>query len=358
MAITAQNTSISAGSAAAAGITAQTALRDALVAHSSGAWTIEDEFDSSGAAVHWVVLKCATAISGVGFDFRVVIGRLVSTGAICVLVGETYVIGTKTLSVFAPATTSSTANILADGSFSGASTTAVATYVLGTTLPGNSANGPVGVSIAQAATERLATFVEKDYAILSVNGTFMYVGALTDLIIPITGLTAAVPVGCMQLDQVNPGGQGFGGLTRHPIAAADAPMAIPYSHALLPFMVSPNYMPVVSGNPNAVLGATYGYKDRFQNNRVSASEILATMYAPFYGNNANSRADKTGALRGKFKGIRWTTIPTAAVVYDTILVDAKKSVIAVVQSGSLSTPFVVPSTQLAKPGIVIDTGAP
>lgn len=182
MAIEHQNISIGTASAALSGAAAQDAWRDALVGHISGAWTVVEEFDASG--FHWVVVKNTTSVSGAGVDFYVCIGREVATGILGCMVGELYDSATNILSKYAPRS-GQDGYILADGSYGHAG---AQSWTLAGALPDNFNSYPFFQKITQAATERLFTSVEADYAILNVNNETMYVGAITDLIIPATGL--------------------------------------------------------------------------------------------------------------------------------------------------------------------------
>lgn len=354
MAITYQSTSISAANAAAAGTAAQNAIRDALVAHPSGAWTLVEEFDSASLTVHWTVLKCDKTLSGVELDFFVCIGRVAATGQLTMMVGEVYTVATHTLSTFAPNPSGSPSSnsILADFSY-GQGGGSVATFALGTAFP-NSTGQPVAPVNTPAATMRFVTSVEKDYAIVNLNGTLFYVGALIDLIVPIPGLVAATPVGCFDL--LNSSYGLFGALTRHPIDVALAPFQVAYAHAIKPVTI--NMMAAVERQ--ALDTAVYLNPDRFQGNRVAASELAAIMAAADVGSGPASTASKTGALRGKFKNLRVATYPQAAVTYDTIVVDARKHIIMLDKGSfsSYSSEFVAPYNNSAqvKVGFVVDTG--
>lgn len=357
MAIAYQSTSVSGASAAATGATAQSAVRDALVGHASGAWTLVEEFDSAGSTIHWVVLKCSTVVSGVGFDFYVVIGRIAATGQICMMVGEGYTLATHTLGTFAPLTNSSPPSntILADFSYAVGGTGVTASFTLGTSFP-TLVSTPLAPVNTPATTMRFLSFVEKDYAIFNIASTVFYIGAMTDLITPIAGLVAATPVGIAEL--FNGVAPAFGALTRHPIAAADAPMAVPYPHSLWPVMGNLNLAAI---QRQALDTAIYLNGDRFQGNRVAASEIAVLMYGAATNQNVNNTAAKLGALRGKFKGFRITTFPIGAVIYDTVVVDGRKHTILkdlgslAAQTNEFFLPFSY-NTQV-KVGYVFDTGA-
>src|SRR5881394_2765365 len=183
MAIEHQNISIGTASAALSGAAAQDAWRDALLDHISGAWTLVEEFDSAGATHHWVVVKNTTSVSGGGVDFYVCIGREVATGILGCMVGELYDATTNTLNKYAPRC-SSDGTILAGGDYGhpGAQS-----WVLAAALPDNFNSYPFFQKITQAATERLFTSVEADYAVLNVNNDSIYIGSITDLIVPQTG---------------------------------------------------------------------------------------------------------------------------------------------------------------------------
>lgn len=362
MAIAYQNTSVSAASAVLAGTAAQTAIRDALVAHASGAWTLVEEFDSAGATVHWVVVKCATAQSAVGFDFFVAIGRLTATGQLCLMVGETYVpTTTHTLGTVVPFSSSfSNGNTInSDGSWTaGAAGGAATTVVLGATFPTQSSGNVFAPVDTAAATMRFITTVEKEYAIVHLNSTSWYIGALTDLIVPSAGLVAATPVGLFDLWQTQ--AQNFGGLTRHPIAAADAPFTVGYSHCCVPFLHTQGaWMTPIQ--QQAIGTAIYGYGDRLQGPRVSAAELAALFYGGVQNLSTGNTTAKLGVVRAKFKGLRFTTFPFGAVAYDTVLVDAKKHAVlkdqgAVGGGGQFVNPVNYATT--TKFGYVVDSGAP
>lgn len=360
MALTHQNTSIGAATAALAAAAAQTAWRDALTGHPSGAWTLADEFDSAGGTVHWVVVKNSTAISGVGADFYVCIGRVVATGIMGACVGEVYSSGTKILSKFAPYTVSGASGqyIQADGSFGTVSGT-TANFTLSTALP--SASGqPICAAAPSAATARLVTSVEKEYAILGWNVTFQYVGGLVDLITPKAGLVATPAIACVNLLDSSPGS--FGSITNHPIAAADAPYNCGFAHALTPVYSANQYFEIINMQSQALELSVYSHGDRYQNDRVSASELAGIMHIALAG-STGAKTDKTGALRAKFRGLRWTTGPFAATGYDNISVDGKKHMVLLTLTniGSLSSyaAFATPNGEtnsVLKPMLVFDTG--
>lgn len=356
MAIAFQSTSISAASAAAAGVAAQSAIRDALVAHASGAWTLVEEFDSAGSTVHWVVLKNSAAISGNGVDFYLVIGRMASTGQLCMMLGEVYTSATDTLSVLVPLANNNgsggtSQTILADFSYAAGAAATPASFALGTTFP-SSSPGPLAPVNTAAATMRFVTMIEKEYAIIHLNTTAWYIGALTDLIVPATGLVAATPIGLCDL--FNLGIASFGALTRHPIDAALAPMQAAYTHSLQPLN---NNMALIQRQ--AVDTAIYLHPDRFQGNRVAASELAAIMQGGAAGTGVNNTPAKLGALRGKFKGLRLATYPSAVALYDTIVVDGRKHIVlndrGLIQS---SSEFVLPvgANTATRYGFACDTG--
>lgn len=350
MAIVYQSTSVSDATAAAAGILAQNAIRDALLAHPSGAWTLEEEFDAGG-LLHWTVLKNADSLSDVGFDFYVCIGRVIASGQLGVCLGELYTASTNTLSIFAPRSAQYYQNsILADFSYSTGGG-APATFTLGSSLP-NTDTQPLCGTPTPAPTMRFISIVEKDYAMFLVNNMLYYVGALIDDIVPASGLDAATPVGCFNVFDGQPGT--FGGLTRHPIDPTLAPLAVTYAHSLMPLNIGAH----VLAERQAMGTAVWTHPDRFQGGRVAASEFSAIMAAGASGGNANNGGEKTGVMRGRFNNIRYTTFPAAAAIFDTIVVDGRKHVI-MADHGQMDGTFITPYNYNAgtiKRGIVCDTG--
>lgn len=350
MAIVYQSTSVSDVSAAAAGILAQNAIRDALLAHPSGAWTLEEEFDAGG-LLHWTVLKNSDSLSDVGFDFYVCIGRVIATGQLGVCLGELYTASTNTLSVFAPRSGLYYQNsILADFSYSTGGGTP-ASFTLGSSLP-NTDTQPLCGTPTPAATMRFISIVEKDYAMFLVNNMLFYVGALFDDIVPVSGLDAAVPVGCFNVFDGNIGT--FGGLTRHPIDPTLAPMAASYVHSLMPLNIGAH----VLVERQAMGTAVWTHPDRFQGGRVAASEFYAIMAAGTQGGNVNNAGEKTGVIRGRFKNLRYTTFPWAATVFDTIVVDGRKHVV-MSDHGGMDGTFITPynyNASVIRRGLVCDTG--
>lgn len=358
MAIEHQNISVSEVDAATAGATAQAAWRDALLDHASGAWTLEEEFDSAGATHHWVVVKNDHTISGGDTDFYVCIGREASTGIMGCMVGEVYTAGSNTLDKVAPLSNGS-GYILTDGSYGGGSSTVSVTWVLAAALPDNFNTYPNFQKISQVSTERLFTSVEGNFAVLNVNGKTMYIGYLTDLIVPKTGLVATHAIGCFSLENENAGE--FGGVTNHPVASADLPISVNSPHAALA-ICNGTYFNAVAIQDQALMTALYGYADRYQNDLVAASEVAALMAAGYQGTSAGNRGDKMGVVRAKFKGLRMTTGPLAAVAYDNVDVDGNKHVI-IKAFASMTTlgPYVNPATPkdygtTVKPLLVMDTG--
>src|SRR5213080_1652008 len=171
MALAFQSTSVSDADAPSAAILAQSAIRDALLAHVSGAWTLVEEFTSAGGATHWVVVKNDHTISGNAFDFYFVIGRDVASGQIRMFLGEVYTTATHTLSAYAPWASGSPSQnqILADFTYSKNSDGSTASYVLGAAMP-NGTQQPYTTAPAPLSTMRFISIVEKDYAIIHVNG--------------------------------------------------------------------------------------------------------------------------------------------------------------------------------------------
>lgn len=356
MAIAFQSTSISGASAAAAGITAQSAIRDALIDHASGAWTSVEEFDSSGTTIHWVVLKNDKTISLNSADFYLIIGRTVATGQLCFMLGEVYNSGTHTLSSLVPyASSGSTGNtILSDFAWAESNGSTPTSFALGTTFPPISSGSALGIQPGVGSTMRYVSVVEKDYAIINLVTTAIYIGALTDLIVADANLSASTPIGLIDLFNANVGN--FGGLTRHPIDAANAPLLVGASHSLFPFV---NY-PRQWLNSLAWGTGIYLNEDRYQSKRVAASEIAAIMAAADNSNGANNTAAKVGALRGKFKAIRVVTYPAGAVLYDQIVIDGRKHII-LKDNGTLNGfngyvvfPYNYSST--VRYGFAVDTG--
>ncbi len=361
MAIEYQNISIGEVSAAAAAAVAQDTLRDALLDHASGAWTLDEEFDSSGSTIHWVAIKNDHTLSGEAVDFWVIIGRIASSGDMAIFVGEEYTAAANLLQKIAPRS-DNTGYILGSNYYS-SNGSDIKTFTLGTSLP--SANGePMANTIPNAATERLYTIVEADHAILSVNDKHWYVGAIEDLIVPQTGLVATPAIGCGELNQ---GSQGrFFSITQHPVRASDAPINVSCPHTFVP-PLSGTYFDMTMLQDYALMTAVYGYPDFYQGDRVAASEILAIHQtgAEIGYSDPDARVDKVGGVRGKFKDIRMTTGPYAAQSYDTIDVDGNKHVIVSVLGGLQSgSPYYMPlvaygaGSAVAKFMLVADTGIP
>jgi hypothetical protein len=358
MALEHQNISIGEADAATAGATAQDNWRDALLGHASGAWSVEEEFTSADTTKHWVVMKNDHTISGEDADFFVIIGRTVATGVIGVMVCEEYTAASNTVAKFAPNSQYNN-QILVDGQF-GASGSAV-TYTLGNAWPSNTNGEPIFSAYAAAATMRLATSIEANYAVLSFNNHWYYVGYLTDLIVPETGLVATPAIACCEVLQGDD--RYFGSITNHPIKAADAPLTVYNGHALQPIVRSQD-IAFVCMQLQAFMTGIYGFEDHYQADRVAASEIAAIMLAMSKSSLATNNANKVGGLRAKFKGLRWTTGPVGAVAYDTIVVDGNKHVVLYVV-GNLSSwnPYLYmpqPYNQnlVVSPMLVMDTGIP
>lgn len=357
MALEHQNISISEASAAAAGATAQAAWRDALLDHASGAWTLVEEFDSAGTTHHWVVVKNDHLISGQAVDFYVAIGREIATGIMGCMVGEEYTAGSNTLGKVAPLSAGN-GYIFADGSYGGSSSTVGVTWVLAAALPDNFNTYPNFQKITPVATCRLFTSVEAEYAVLNLRDKSIYVGAMTDLIVPASGLVATPAIACCSLAN-NAIGE-FGGITNHPIVAADGPMQVYTPHALLP--IGSQYLSAICMQYQELVTALYGYPDRYQDGLVAASEIAGIMVASWQNTFAGNKAQVVGGKRCKFKGLRMTTGPLAAVKYDNIDVDGNKHVVvetytsltALNPYATFATPKDYATTVM--PMLVMDTG--
>lgn len=353
MAIAYQSTSVSDADAVAAGILAQSAIRDALVAHASGAWTLVEEFDSVGATIHWVVLKNDGVLSGVGFDFYVCIARLAATGQVGICVGEVYDAALNSLSFFAPRVGGSyyQNTILANFGYALNNGNVASTFTLGAVFPGGNVGEPVTHVPAAAPTMRFITMIEKDYAIVLLNNVVFYIGALTDQLVPDANLLAATPVGCFNFYDGN--APSFGALTRHPIDAANAPMQVAYSHCLMPITDQHTWL-----QRQALGTGIYTHPDRYQGKKVFASEVMALMFAGMTSGNDNNGGDKVGVVRGKFKNVRIASFPWAAAAFDTIVLDGRKHIILAdhgqLDGGVFATPNNYSSS--IRWGKVFDTG--
>jgi hypothetical protein len=288
MAIEHQNISIGEATAALAAETAQTAWKNALVGHASRKWTLEEEFDA-GAAVHWVVVKNDAADV-----FYVCIGRVIADGTMCCFVGEEYTAAANLLAKFAPRC-DNTGYILANNFF-GTNSSDVATFTLSSSLP-NTNGQPQTASIPAAATERLFTCVDSDYAVLNVNNVNMYVSCDRRPHRPEDRSRGPPAIGCGQLEN---GSQGrFFAITRHPIAASDAPVNVSGAHNMVP-VVGGSYIDMTMIHNQAMLTGIYGFPDRYQGDRVAASECVAIMQAAseMGYNIPGLSTGQDGALRG------------------------------------------------------------
>lgn len=355
MAIAFQSTSLSGATADVTGATAQTAIRDALIAHASGAWTLVEEFDAS-AAFHWVALKNDHAISGNDIDFYLCIGREIATGKLGFMVGEVYTAATHTLSSFAPYTgypPTSHRILAANFNYAQNAEGAAKAYTLSNAFP-NTQQNPVCPTPTPLSTERFVSIIEKDYAVLNVNDKTVYIGALTDLIQADALIPAQIPIGIFDLWNNATGP--FGALTRHPIEAGFAPMNVAYSHSIQP--IASQFLCMIQHL--ALDTAIYNYPDRYQAKRVAASEIAALMSAGLQSADVNNDPFKVGLLRGKFKAMRAATYPGAAGNYDTIAVDGRKHIILKDQGMVNNQPseFVQPynAYNQIRWGYVFDTG--
>lgn len=322
MAIAFTDTAVAETSAAIAAATIQTAWRTALTGHVSGAWTLVEEFAS--ASINWVIVKNSTVVSGVGADFHVIIGRVISSGELMVFVAEGYDTATKAISAMAGQYTTSAIAIDADGKIA-------TTFVLGTTVPLYYQEPmPMHAIGTPPASVRALSAVESTHAIFAIPTLHAYVGQVTSLI---TGAVADPPAICMMNLNVAATVQGpdsGGSLTRHPLSAArtagQSPPIMYFPNRLLPIGVTSLYaMARVARSLPELVQGTYFSGDRLQGNRYAASEILAVMTAPFCGNYGNiAPSSVTGALRGKFKSLRYASIPPTMAFADTVVIDGFK----------------------------------
>lgn len=322
MALTFTTTTPSAASVAAVAAIIQSAWRDALTAHASGAWTLVEEWDSAGGTIHHVVVKNSTSVSAVGVDFYVVISRRVSDGEIRVAVGEGYTTGGHVLSTYA-ARNAAAAAINANGTFTASS------YSLAATLPGIGGSGSepttgyTSTAVPGASTCKCTTYVTEKMAILShylASGNAMTfcaaVGGFGDSLIQAPSVDQPI-IGMADLvyPQI-----GNAALTRHPVEAADATMRYPqqlYPPAVINF-------PNVGLNQMAVRCGNYYGGDRYQGGRVAACEVGIIMYAPFQNSAGSTPATQSGTLRGKFSALKYGGFADVGVPGDTVVVDGKK----------------------------------
>lgn len=349
MAIVFNTTSPSAASAALVAALVQSAWRDALTGHASGAWTLVEEFDSAGATVHWVVVKNNHLVSGLAVDFYVAIGRRASTGELAVCVGEGYNTSGHVLSTYAARTSSGATALNADGTYTSSS------FTLGAALP-SSTNEPMagytGGIVPAAATVKQTTHVDATYAILThylSSGNAMTHGFMVGEIGSSLIQAPSVDQPIIGVAQVAGTALSPGSLTRHPVEAATS--AIKYPQLILSPEIG-NFL-INAANPAAVRMGNYFGGDRYQGGRVGATEVLMMMYAPFQG-AGNSGPEVAGGTRGKFKAVRFAAVPDVSVPGDTVVIDSKKAMIIAKSttpgtlSGAVSTTFT---------GLLMDTGA-
>lgn len=326
MAIAFVSSSTAAATSALAAAAIQTAWRDALVAHASGAWTLADEFDSAGGTIHWVVIKNDTTISGVGNDFYIAIGRVAASGQMYILLGETYTIATKLLSDLAP-------NPDASGAYTvdaqGRSTQAgLVNFTLGAGVPGSNP-GPSFLAPLPAASGRYYSMIEADHCMLgTADKPVGYFGAITSLV---TGVSD--PVAILGGDLIpSPWALTTGpGMTRHPNSVGATSIrnghkVIGVTPSGLPCYTARNFIELVTSN--------FASGDRNQASKAFASDVLAVMCTTF--GSSSGLPSALGALRGQFKNLKFAIINPAMVFADQLLIDNKKHIL--VAKGTGTTP--------------------
>jgi hypothetical protein len=354
MALTFTTTTPSGASVAAVAALIQSAWRDALTGHSSGAWTLVEEFDSTSATIHYVVLKNSTSVSGVGADFYVVLARRASDGEMRICVGEGYTTSGHVLSTYAARGAGSPLALNANGTYTTTS------FSLGTTLPGiggtasDPNSGYTGSFPPGASTVKCTTYVTEKMAILShylASGTNMTmcfaIGNFADTLIVPPSHDEPI-IGCVDL--INTSGTVTGALTRHAIEAADSTMK--YAQQIWTPAIA-NFVNCAM-NQLAVRCGNYFAGDRYQSGRVAACEVAVVMYSPFAATNS-SLASQAGSLRGKFRGLRYAAFDAVGVPGDTVVVDGHKHMLITKSTsigGTIAGPISGPPMAL-----VLDTGA-
>lgn len=337
MAIVSANTNISGASAAASAATFQTLLRDALVAHPSGAWTLEEEFDSSSGNIHWVVIKNTATVSGELLDFYLVIGRFVSTGQMIFFVCETYTTGTHVCGKYPPGWGTGQV-VAADGSYAG-------TFTLATAFPSGASQPDASVIFTCLAAFKYIYAIDSSYFILSTNifsGPYYFGYGTSFTSIPDPGFIITGAIGIWQSLSGN-GGVRF---TRHLVPSSQIVHQAWSSNP-------PGFLTLE--NPRWAL-SPYSIPDRLQNSVAVASRIWVVMFSSFYTVGFQT-PDISGALRGVLRNVRYALVPTSAAYGDTVVVDGRKFVINTLSSASASYYAISNSSNNSKTGTLIDTGA-
>lgn len=324
MAIQYTYTPIAESTAVAAGLAWQNAFRTALLGHSSGAYTLIEEFDSSPAGMRWTVVKCSNGgdLSG---DFYLCFGRRTSDGAVAAFLAEAYSSATKTASKFAPFPMySGTVYIRPDFTL-GANASTDASFVLSSTHPSGAAGTPCYFGVIPGASAKATFCIDSNSVFILLDTTAHYFGGIESTITPsnLWMLPLLVSV------KINTNSNTQSGITRHPFPASMAGTAVSGGSTFAyPYgLVSPTSSWDLSiENYAAVVAGVYDRPDRLQNNRVAASRLFANLSLTASTPNPASE-NYRGTQIGRFKGIRFTSGPKAGVHHDTISVDGRKHVI-------------------------------
>lgn len=319
MAITYLQQNFAEANAPASALLFQNLLKQQLLAHPSLAWTLVEEFDSAGATIHWKVFKCANGGATVG-DYYLITGRRLSDGGINMFIAEGYDAATHTATKYTPITDTTQQGLLADMTAAVfGSTTVGVSWDLAAIWPPSTFGTPSNWGWVATATAKVFFCVGPKTITMGFAGNVVVMGAFDSIMSGITDYP------CLGWQSLLSGGLGW--LTRHPLPASEMPYNATKGYWMFRTLgFDTNTMAYLAVNYPYLFSGQYLYGDKFQNGRVSASELYIAMTA---GKAANTKGF-SGFLRGKMRNVRVATGPAAAVPYDTMSIDGRKHIITTV----------------------------
>ncbi len=303
MAVTFTSGTISQASSALAGAALQSAFRDALVAITG--YTLVEEYNPG--TNNWVVIKLASATSGLSTDLYIIVGRVVSTGDIRVMMCEAYNSGTHLMSKVALLNTSAAQTVAADQ-------TSTLTFTLGTAAMPSGAGAPAAKGALPPASCKWSLCADQLGAIFSwqvgAGSTCVHAACVTSLVVsPATN----DPVPAILTDcTVSGTSSSGGGSTRHPLVTPGSVTWAFGTGGCFSTPVFDNYADFANGTNDA----GYSHPDLFSGGVPYASRLRILQAA------GSSIAQTVGRSRGTVRNLRAITDLPVTVFGDTFIIDS------------------------------------
>ena len=294
--------------AAAVGQSVAERLRDDLVAHA--AWELVEEVTPG--TMHWYVLRCLSAVSGLPSNFYLVMGRVISTGVLHWFICEGYNDTTNVASLFGTNSGAGSGSTTYTYDSSGRQTTN--TFTLSTSAPSSSNGQPRSHTWTPSGTgTNWWILAREDSFTLNIDGAsdaFVHIGAFEWM----AAVANTMPILSNGTNTVT-GQNGF--LTRNPACVSGS-----FGHRALTLHPEPGLL-TNSDMPYKLLGYNNRLDrtvDAMNGGVVPCSEIAVVIdIQPTV--NAVNEANVIGEFLGKYKHMRFARGPISAAWGDAYEMD-------------------------------------